>query len=64
MNRKPLLILTSVLTLCVLAVVPAFAQGPVCDGEVSAQGEYEEFGDGWSDHWSDTDNSDGHTSPV
>jgi len=37
----------------------AAAQGPVCNGEVSVQGEYEDFGDGWSDHWTDADNAAG-----
>lgn len=35
----------------------ALAQGPVCDEEASALGE--QFGDGWSDHWTDVDNADG-----
>ncbi len=37
----------------------AVAQGPVCDEGVSALGEYDDFGDGWSRHWTDTDNAFG-----
>jgi hypothetical protein len=37
----------------------AAAQGPVCDDDVSIQGQYEEFGDGWSQHWTDGDNAAG-----
>jgi len=39
----------------------AWAQEPVCDEEVSVQGEHEEFGDGWSQHWTDADNAAGLT---
>lgn len=34
----------------------AMAQEPVCEGTTAAQGEHEEFGDGWSRHWTDEDN--------
>ena len=37
----------------------ALAQGPVCDEEVSTLASHEEFGDGWSDHWTDGDNASG-----
>jgi len=37
----------------------ALAQGPVCDEEVSALASHEEFGDGWSQHWTDGDNASG-----
>ena len=37
----------------------ALAQGPVCEEEVSALAHHEEFGDGWSDHWTDEDNATG-----
>jgi len=35
----------------------ALAQGPVCDEEASALASYEDWGDGWSDHWTDADNA-------
>lgn len=37
----------------------ALAQGPVCDEEASALASHEQFGDGWSDHWTDADNAYG-----
>ncbi len=37
----------------------ALAQGPVCREGVTALGHYEEFGPGWSDHWTDEDNARG-----
>ena len=37
----------------------ALAQEPVCDRDASAQATHEEFGDGWSNHWTDEDNADG-----
>jgi len=33
------------------------AEGPVCGEEVSVLGE--DFGDGWSQHWTDGDNASG-----
>ena len=57
MNKKqPLLILTSVLVLCLLTAAPLFGQGPVCDEEASVLAGHEEFGDGWSNHWTYDDN--------
>jgi hypothetical protein len=37
----------------------ALAQGPVCGDGVQALGHYEDFGEGWSEHWTDTDNASG-----
>ena len=37
----------------------AVAQGPVCDEEASALASHEDWGDGWSDHWTDADNAAG-----
>jgi hypothetical protein len=37
----------------------ALAQGAVCGEEVSALGE--DFGDGWSQHWTDADNASGYS---
>lgn len=62
MSKRPYLLAglaTLVALMASLLVVPAFAAGPDGCDEVVAQGEYEEFGDGWSNHWTDGDNADG-----
>ena len=52
-------ILLGVSTALLLSGGVAVAQGPVCDNEASVLGEYEEFGDGWSQHWTNGDNAAG-----
>lgn len=56
--KKPWLrgVLLGVSLVLLLSGGVALAQGPVCNGEVSVLGE--QFGNGWSDHWTDVDNAD------
>ena len=38
----------------------ALAEEPVCDEGVLGDAGHEDFGDGWSQHWTDGDNASGH----
>jgi hypothetical protein len=50
-------LLLGVTVLLLFTAGVALAEGPVCDEAVSVLGE--DFGDGWSLHWTDGDNASG-----
>ena len=57
MSKRSYLLAGLMALIVSLLVVPVFAEEPGECVRVASPGEHEEFGDGWSDHWTDNDNT-------